>query len=53
MSDEHDTIMECCDDCSREFEEGTMEYTNANDNYVCDACADKEAASRCKAMVVR
>jgi len=39
MSDEHDTIMECCDDCSLEFEEGTMEATNENDNYVCDDCA--------------
>lgn len=39
MSDEHDIVMECCDDCSQEFEEGTMEYTNANDQYVCDDCS--------------
>ena len=39
MSDEHDIIMECCDDCSSEFEEGTMEYTNSSDEYVCDDCA--------------
>ena len=40
MSDEHDIIMECCDDCGNEFEEGAMEYTNANDQYVCDDCSE-------------
>ena len=39
MSDEHNIRMECCDDCSNEFEEGTMEYTNSSDEYVCDDCA--------------
>lgn len=41
MSDENNIPMERCDDCRQEFEEGCMEYTNQNDEYVCDSCAEE------------